>query len=90
MFPRYVDMKTAFAAIALMFLLSDPVIEALPSGPRGSERVDTDLELPPIAIEQAVDEKLSEVKDFLDDYFADQKGHGGMRKRAIRLLRLGK
>ncbi|VDK32954.1 unnamed protein product [Taenia asiatica] len=90
MFPRYVDTKTAFAAIALMFLLSDPVIEALPSGPRGLERVDTDLELPSIAIEQAMDEKLSQVKDFLDDYFADQKGLGGTRKRAIRLLRLGK
>lgn len=72
------------------FWSPDPMIEALPSGPRGLERVDTDLELPPLAIEQAVDERLSQVKDFLDDYFADQKGLSGTRKRAIRLLRLGK
>nr|CDS15194.1 neuropeptide [Echinococcus granulosus] len=90
MFSRYLDMKTTFVAITLMFLLTDPVIEALPPGPRGLERMDADLEMPSMTIEQAVDEKLSQVKDFLDDYFADQKVLSGTRKRAIRLLRLGK
>lgn len=68
--------------------MSDSVTEALPHIQYGAERGDVESEVPELAAERVVDEKLSQVKDFLDQYFAEKSGT--IQKRAVRLLRLGK
>lgn len=47
-----------------------------------------DVDIPELAVKAAVDEKLSEARELLDHYF--EESPVDLRKRAVRLLRLGK
>ncbi|KAM3185634.1 hypothetical protein ACTXT7_005969 [Hymenolepis weldensis] len=47
-----------------------------------------DVDIPELAVKAAVDEKLTEAKELLDQYF--EEAPVDLRKRAVRLLRLGK
>ena len=74
----------------LNFSSTDCLIVATPANPRGHEPTDSDMDLTALAVERVINERLLEVKNILDAYFDDHQTTGGLRKRAIRLLRLGK
>ncbi|VDN96231.1 unnamed protein product [Rodentolepis nana] len=80
MFNQFINMKLFLASFAVVLLLSDFSTEAHPHSRDG--------DIPELSVKAAVDEKLAEAKEILDQYFDESPGD--IRKRAVRLLRLGK
>nr|CDS26149.1 expressed protein [Hymenolepis microstoma] len=80
MLTQFFNMKLFIAAFAVVLLLSGFAAEAHPHIRNG--------DIPELSVKAAVDEKLAEAKELLDQYF--EESPGDIRKRAVRLLRLGK